>query len=90
MGGGLGLYITSQLQAHVGVYFMGYLIYSVKSHKRNFTSLRPLRSLGLGQLGLWLNLDPFRLLVLPFGIAFHHQRVIPSYHPIFLYFLITP
>src|SRR6218665_3244467 len=39
-------------------------------------------SLGLGQL--WLNLDPFRLLVLPFGIAFHHQLVLLSYHPIFL------
>src|SRR6218665_1972820 len=39
-------------------------------------------SLGLGQL--WLNLDPFRLLALPVGIAFHHQLVLLSYHPIFL------
>src|SRR6218665_1115357 len=39
-------------------------------------------SLGLGQL--WLNLDPFRLLTLRFGIAFHHQLVLHSYHPIFL------
>jgi len=45
-------------------------------------------SLGLGQL--WLNLDPFRLLALPFGIAFHLQLVLLSYHPIFIrsdYFL---
>src|SRR6218665_1579227 len=40
-------------------------------------------SLGLGQL--WVNLDPFRLLALPFGIAFHHQLVLLSYHPIFLF-----
>src|SRR6218665_1639232 len=39
-------------------------------------------SLGLGQL--WLNLDPFRLLALPFGIAFCHQLVLFSYRPIFL------
>src|SRR6218665_1001524 len=39
-------------------------------------------SLGLGQL--WLNLDPFRLLALPFGIAFHNQLVLLSYRPIFL------
>ena len=39
-------------------------------------------SLGLGQL--WLNLDLFRLLALPFGIAFHHQLGLLSYHPIFL------
>src|SRR6218665_3857949 len=57
------------------------------------SSLRPLRVLdrlelfvprtvGLGQL--WLNLYPFRLLALPFEIAFHHQLVLLSYHPIFL------
>jgi len=40
-------------------------------------------SLGLGQL--WLNLDPFPLLTLPFGIAFHHQLALLSYHPIFLF-----
>src|SRR6218665_3653696 len=39
-------------------------------------------SLGLGQL--WLTLGPFRLLALPFGIAFHHQLVLLSYHAIFL------
>jgi len=39
-------------------------------------------SLELGQL--WLNLDPFRLLALPLGIAFHHQLMLHSYHPIFL------
>src|SRR6218665_3409888 len=36
-------------------------------------------SLGLGQLHVWLNLDPFRFLALPFGIAFHHQPVLLSY-----------
>src|SRR6218665_1650 len=30
-------------------------------------------SLSLGLRQLWQNLDPFRLLALPFGIAFHHQ-----------------
>jgi len=39
-------------------------------------------SLGLGQLRL--NLYPFRLLALPFGIALHHQLVLLSYHQIFL------
>src|SRR6218665_1030764 len=39
-------------------------------------------SLGLGQL--WQNLDPFRLLALPFGIAVHLQIVLLYYHPIFL------
>src|SRR6218665_2039032 len=38
--------------------------------------------LGLGQL--CLNLDPFRLLAILFGIAFHLQLVLLSYHPIFL------
>src|SRR6218665_3453781 len=33
---------------------------------------------------LLLNLDPFRLLALPFGIAFHPQIVLLSYHPIVL------
>src|SRR6218665_1044987 len=33
---------------------------------------------------LLLHLDPFRLLALPFGIAFHHLLVLRSYHPIFL------
>src|SRR6218665_1948012 len=37
-------------------------------------------SLGLGEP--WPCLDPFPLLALPFGIAFHHQLL--SYHPIFL------
>ena len=39
-------------------------------------------SLGLGQP--WLNLDPFPLLALPFGIAFRLQLVLFSYHPILL------
>src|SRR6218665_3384522 len=39
-------------------------------------------SLGLGQP--WPCLDPFPLLPLLFGIAFHLQLVLPSYHPIFL------
>jgi len=38
--------------------------------------------LAIGQLRL--NLDPFRLLALPFGITFHHQLVLLSHHPIFL------
>jgi len=33
---------------------------------------------------LWLNVDPFRLLTLSFGIAFHLQLMLLSYHPIFL------
>src|SRR6218665_2299762 len=41
-------------------------------------------SLSLGPGQLWLNLDPFRLLALPFGIAFHHQLVLLSYHTILL------
>ena len=57
------------------VMFLGcYLVYS-----------HVLWSLGIGQLGLgqlWLNLDPSRLLALPFGLAFHHQLVLLSYHPI--------
>src|SRR6218665_1969508 len=39
-------------------------------------------SLGLGQP--WPSLDPFLLLALLFGIAFHLQLVLLSYHPIFL------
>src|SRR6218665_1588649 len=55
------------------------------------TSLRPLRSmdrrelyvsLGLGQP--WPCLDLLPLLPLLFGIAFHPQLVLLSYHPIFL------
>jgi len=40
-------------------------------------------SLELGRL-LWLNLDSFPLLALPFGIAFHLQLVLLSYLPMFL------
>ena len=51
-------------------------------HKVQSFELPCLLSLLLGQL--WLNLDPFRLVALLFGIAFHHQLVLLSYHPIFL------
>src|SRR6218665_2026142 len=40
-------------------------------------------SLGLGQP--WPCLDPFPLLALSFGIAFHLQLMLLSYHPIFLH-----
>jgi len=41
-------------------------------------------ALGLGQIWLDLHVDPFRLLAILFGIAFQHQLVVLSYHPIFL------
>src|SRR6218665_1576411 len=41
-------------------------------------------SLSLGPGQPWPCLDPFPLVVLLFGIAFHLQLVLLSYHPIFL------
>src|SRR6218665_2487931 len=41
-------------------------------------------SLSLGPGQPWLCLDLFSLLALLFGIAFHLQLVLLSYHPIFL------
>src|SRR6218665_155943 len=49
-----------------------------------YTTLAGESFLSLGLEQLWLNLDPFRSLALRFGIVFHLQLVLLSYHPIFL------
>jgi len=65
--------------------------YSTSEWKDLASGLRSIRangviqcvsSLGLGQL--WLNLYPFPLRALQFGIAFHHQLVLLSFQLIFL------
>src|SRR6218665_3260016 len=59
-------------------------------HPTSASSLRPLRSLergssfSLGSGKPWPCLDLFPLLALLFGIAFHLQLVLLSYHPICL------